>query len=128
MPSIDGVALPGQRIAILDLPSLALATGAGEVHFDFAVGASAGRRRGEPASTEVLIDLKGNGPSGDPLRIRRHLFHPAGQRPLTALGVERPLGLRGEPACPGLHTPEALLDPALTVERMTAIGTTFATV
>ncbi|MEU8308165.1 hypothetical protein AB0C84_31840 [Actinomadura sp. NPDC048955] len=132
VPSIDGVVLPGRRIAILDVPSLALATGASEVHFDFAVGASASRRRGEPASTEVLIDLEGTGPSGAPLRTRRHLFHPAGQRPLTALGialgVERLLGLRGEPVGPGLHTPEALLDPALTVERMTAIGTTFATI
>jgi hypothetical protein len=132
VPSIDGVVLPGQRIATLDVPSLALATGAGEVHFDLAVGASASRRRGQPPSTEVLIDLEGTARSGAPLRTRRHLFHPAGQRPLTALGialgVERLLGLRGEPVGPGLHTPEALLDPAFTVEQMAAIGTAFVAV
>ncbi|MGW7411817.1 hypothetical protein [Streptomyces sp. NPDC054863] len=35
-----------------------------------------------------------------------------------ALGVERLLGLRGEAVTPGIHTPEALLDPACAVERM----------
>jgi hypothetical protein len=43
-------------------------------------------------------------------------------------GVERLLGLRGEPVGPGLHTPEALLDPAFTVEQMAAIGTAFVAV
>ncbi|RJL35612.1 saccharopine dehydrogenase [Bailinhaonella thermotolerans] len=128
VPSADGVALPGQRVATLDVPSLALATGANDVHFDLAVGATASRRRGGPPSAEVLIDLAGTAPSGAPLRTRHHLVHPDGQRPLTALGialgVERLLGLTGEPAGPGLHTPEALLDPAVAVERMTAIGAT----
>ncbi|WP_211370924.1 hypothetical protein [Nonomuraea turkmeniaca] len=43
----------------------------------------------------------------------------------VALGVERLLGLRGEPVPRGIHTPEALLDPAFAVERMADIGTTF---
>ncbi|WP_067462684.1 saccharopine dehydrogenase [Nocardia amamiensis] len=124
---LDGVVLPGQSIAILDVPSLALATGAQNVRFDFAVGESPGRRRGEPASMEVRIDLDGVGPAGAPLRTSRYLIHPAGQRPLTALGValgvERLLGLRGEAVPPGIHTPEALLDPAYAVERMVEIGT-----
>ncbi|MEU0517516.1 hypothetical protein [Streptosporangium sp. NPDC006007] len=46
VPSVDGVVLPGQTIATLDVPSLALATGAPNVRFDFAVGESASRRRG----------------------------------------------------------------------------------
>jgi hypothetical protein len=129
VPSVDGTVLPGQSIAILDVPSLALATGARNVRFDFAVGESAGRRRGEPASAEIRIDLEGTDPAGTPLSTSRHLVHQAGQRPLTALGialgVERLLGLRGEAVSPGIHTPEALLDPAYAAERMAEIGAAF---
>jgi hypothetical protein len=127
--SADGTVLPGQSIPILDVPSLALATGAPNVRFDFAVGESAGRRRGEPASIEIRIDLEGAGPAGAPLSTSRYLVHPAGQRPLTAvgiaLGVERLLGLRGEAVSPGIHTPEALLDPLYAVERLTEMGAAF---
>ncbi|WP_405609754.1 saccharopine dehydrogenase [Streptomyces sp. NBC_01511] len=127
--SADGTVLPGQSIAILDVPSLALATGAPNVRFAFAVGESAGRRRGEPASFEIRIDLEGTGPAGAPLHTSRYLVHPAGQRPLTALGialgVERLLGLRGGAVSPGIHTPEALIDPAYAVERMLETGATF---
>lgn len=127
--STDGTDLPARSIAILDVPSLALATGAPNVRFDFAVGESAGRRRGEPASFEVRIDLGGAGREGAPISTRRYLVHPAGQRPLTAtgiaLGVERLLGLRGEAVPPGIHTPEALLDPAYAVERLAETGATF---
>lgn len=129
VPRADGTVLPGQSIAILDVPSLALATGAPNVRFDFAVGESAGRDRGGPASIEVRIDLEGVGPTGAPLSASRYLLHPGGQRPLTALsialGVERLLGLRGEAAPPGIHSPESLLDPAYAVERMVETGATF---
>ncbi|MEU3601587.1 saccharopine dehydrogenase [Streptomyces sp. NPDC006798] len=127
--SADGTGLPGRSIAVLDVPSLALATDAPNVRFDFAVGESAGRRRGEPASLEVRIDLEGADREGTPISTSRYLVHPAGQRPLTAtgiaLGVERLLGLRGEAVTPGIHTPEALLDPAYAVERMTETGAVF---
>jgi len=129
VPSTDGVRVPGQSIAILDVPSLALATGAPNVRFDFAVGESAGRRRGGPASIEIRIDVEGTGPGGRPRALHRHLVHPEGQRPLTALGialgVERLLGLRGEAVPPGVHTPEALLDPAYAAERLAEIGAEF---
>ncbi|MFI8875647.1 saccharopine dehydrogenase [Streptomyces sp. NPDC055243] len=129
VPSADGGVLPGQSIAVLDVPSLALATGAPNVRFDFAVGESAGRHHGEPASFEARIDLEGVGRKGAPLSTSRYLLHPAGQRPLTALsialGVERLLGLRGEAVPPGIHSPEALLDPAYAVERMVETGATF---
>ncbi|MEV4876539.1 saccharopine dehydrogenase [Streptomyces cyaneofuscatus] len=127
--STDGTDLPGQSIAILDVPSLALATDAPDIRFDFAVGESAGRRRGGPPSFEVRIDLEGADRGGAPLRTSRHLVHPAGQRPLTAtgiaLGVERLLGLHGEPVTPGIYTPEALLDPAYAVDRMAESGAAF---
>ncbi|WP_240805831.1 saccharopine dehydrogenase [Streptomyces sp. BPSDS2] len=125
----DGVVLPGRSIAVLDVPSLALATGAANVRFDMAVGASTARRRGDAASSEIRIDLEGVDPTGAPLSSSRYLVHPAGQRPLTALGialgVERQLGLRGEAVPPGLHTPETLVDPAYAAERMAEIGAVF---
>jgi hypothetical protein len=99
------------------------------VSFDFAVGESAGRRRGEGASLEVRIDLDGTDAAGTPLSRSHYLVHPQGQRPLTALGialgVERLLGLRGEPVPPGIHTPEAILDPAYVIERLAEIGAAF---
>ncbi|WP_231619111.1 hypothetical protein [Nonomuraea sp. SBT364] len=126
--SIDGTVLPAQIVPILDVPSLALATGAANVSFAFAVGESAARRRGEPASTEIRIDLEGVDHAGAPLRTSRYLLHPEGQRPLTglgvALGVERLLGLRGDAVPPGIHTPEALIDPAYAAGRMKEIGAT----
>ncbi|MFE0172233.1 saccharopine dehydrogenase [Streptomyces sp. NPDC059002] len=129
VPSTDGVVLPGQSIAVLDVPSLAIATGAPNVRLAFAVGESAARRRGEHPSIEVRFDLEGVDRAGAPCRTSKYLVHPAGQRPLTALGialgVERLLGLRGEAVPPGLHTPEALIDPAYAVERMVEIGATF---
>ncbi|GAB2669029.1 saccharopine dehydrogenase [Kribbella swartbergensis] len=128
--TLDGTVVPGQRIGIIDVPSLALATGAANVSFDFAVGESAGRRRGEGTSIEVRIDLEGVGSAGEPLSRTHHLLHPEGQRPLTAVGIalgaERLLGLRGEPVAPGIHTPEALLDPAYVVERLTEVGAVFS--
>ncbi|MEW9550189.1 hypothetical protein [Nonomuraea sp. NPDC050783] len=127
--SVDGAVLPGQIVPILDVPSLALATGAPNVRLAFAIGESAGRRRGGPASAEIRIDLEGVDRAGAPLRTSRYLLHPEGQRPLTALGValgvERLLGLRGDPVPPGLHTPEALIDPGYAAERMAEIGATF---
>jgi hypothetical protein len=129
--SIDGTMLPAQSIATLDVPSLALATGAPNVRLNFAVGESASRRRGGPASTEVRIDIEGVDAAGAPRRTSRYLMHPEGQRPLTALGValgvERLLGLRGDAVPAGIHTPEALVDPAYAVERMAEIGATWVT-
>ncbi|MFC3964288.1 saccharopine dehydrogenase [Nocardia jiangsuensis] len=123
---IDGTELPGRSLAFLDVPSIALATGAHDVRFDLAVGESASRRRGEPASTEVRIDIDGTSSTGESLATTHYLVHPEGQRPLTALGValgvERLLGLRGTAAAPGIHTPEGLVDPAYAAERLAEIG------
>ncbi|WP_228000731.1 saccharopine dehydrogenase [Nocardia australiensis] len=127
--SLDGTAVTGQSIPTLDVPGLAFATGAPNVEFAFAVGESAGSRRGEGPSVEVRIALEGVGPAGAPLRVDRYVVHPGGQRPLTslglALGIERLLGLRGNVVAPGIYTPEALLDPAHVVEQLAEVGTTF---
>ncbi len=124
----DGTVLPAQSVPILDVPSLAFATGAPNVRFDYALGESTGRRRGAAPSLEMRIDVEGADAAGAPLRTGRYLIHPAGQRPLTALGialgVERLLGLRGDAVPPGIHTPEALIDPAHAAGRMKEIGAT----
>jgi hypothetical protein len=125
----DGSVHPAQSLAILDVTSLALATGAANVRFDMAVGESAGRRTGGQASVEVRIDLEGTDQAGDAHRTTRYLSHSAGQRPLTALGitlgVESLLGLDGTRAAPGLHTPESLIDPSYAVQRLLELGATF---
>ncbi|MFD3701545.1 hypothetical protein ACFWUP_00205 [Nocardia sp. NPDC058658] len=88
------------------------------------------RRRGEPASLEIRIDLDGTDHAGDHLDRTHHLVHPAGQRPMTALGIalgaERLLGLNGTPPTPGIHTPESLIDPNYAVERMREVGAKFS--
>ncbi|WP_069159840.1 saccharopine dehydrogenase [Nocardia altamirensis] len=127
--TVDGADQPAQYIAILDVTSMALATAAPNVSFAFAIGESAGRRGGGPASVEVRIDLEGTTPAGAALTTTRTFVHAEGQRPITALGValgvERLLGLRGEPVAPGIHTPESLLDPAYVVKQMAEIGIVF---
>ncbi|TWF77621.1 hypothetical protein FHX44_113533 [Pseudonocardia hierapolitana] len=125
----DGTVLPAQSVPILDVPSLALATGAPNVRFDYALGESTGRRHGGAPSLEVRIDIEGADAAGAPNRVSRYLVHPDGQRPLTslgvALGVERLIGLRDERPRPGIHTPESLIDPAYAVERLTEVGASF---
>ena len=125
----DGTVVPAQSVPILDVPSLAHATGAPDVRFDYAIGESAGRRRGGTPSIEIRIDVEGVDAAGAPLRTSRNLVHPDGQRPLTALGValgvERLLGLRGEAPAPGIHTPESLIDPGYAAERLSEVGASF---
>jgi hypothetical protein len=129
MRASDGTVLPAQSVPILDVPSLAFATGAPNVRFDYALGESTGRRHGGAPSLEMRIDVEGADAAGAPLRTSRYLVHPDGQRPLTALGialgVERLLGLRGGVVPPGIHTPESLLDPVYAIERLTELGASF---
>ncbi|MFE1591177.1 saccharopine dehydrogenase [Nocardia sp. NPDC058705] len=128
--TVDGTAILGQSIPVLDVPSLALATGAPNVRVDFAVGETPSRRRGEPASLEIRIDLDGTDQTGDRLHRTHHLVHPVGQRSLTALGIalgaERLLGLNGTPPTPGVHMPESLIDLEYAVGRLREVGATFS--
>ncbi|WP_395674563.1 hypothetical protein [Inquilinus sp.] len=126
--SVDGVELPAQAYSPMDVASLAAATDARSIRLDLAYSQSASRRRGEPFSTEIVIELAGERIDGTAGRSRHELVHPEGQAPLTALfiasAVERLLGLAGgPPAAPGLHLPEMLLDPAGMVRRLEEFGT-----
>ncbi|WP_344150661.1 saccharopine dehydrogenase [Kribbella yunnanensis] len=118
---LDGTTLPGQYVGILDVPSLALATGAPNVRFAFAMGESTGRRHQGTPSHDVRIRLS------TASRTTTHNFtHPGGQRPVTAagiaLGVERLLTLQGTPVAPGIHSPESLINPTHALTRLQSTG------
>ncbi|WP_310391370.1 hypothetical protein [Hymenobacter sp.] len=125
--AVDGTEMAAVAFSPYDVVGLANATGAPNVQFHLALGVSSTRRRGEPLSTEILIELTGEDPAGRPLRTRHAVVHPAGQMPLTGLGVamvlERLLGLDGKPSTPaGLYFPYQLLDPTAYLARLAQIG------
>lgn len=125
--AVDGTEMEATAFSPYDVVGLATATGAPDVDFNLAIGVSSTRRRGEPISTEIVIDLAGKGHSGRPLRTRHAVVHPHGQMPLTGLGVamslERLVGLDGEPPTrPGLYFPYQLLDPARYFARLSQAG------
>lgn len=124
---VDGVEIEARAYSPLDVLSLASATDARSVRFDLIYGQSASRRRGERFSTEIVIEIEGEAPSGNRARRRWDLVHPDGQAPVTALcvalAIERLLGLAGgPPARAGLYLPEVLIDPAYVVRRLEEFG------
>lgn len=126
--TVDGAELKGQAFPILDTMSIAAATDARSVRFDLVLGETATRRRGEPFSTEIVIELEGMRKDGSRGRSRHELVHPEGQAPMTAVGVavavERLLGLAGgERVAPGLYHPNVLIEPAHMLERLVSFGT-----
>lgn len=125
--AVDGTDMAATAFSPYDVVGLATATGAPNVQFNLALGVSSSRRRGEPLSTEILIELSGEDPTGQPLRTRHAVVHPAGQMPLTGLGVamllERLLSLDGQPAVPaGLYFPYQLLDSVAYLARLDQMG------
>ncbi|WP_438022135.1 saccharopine dehydrogenase NADP-binding domain-containing protein [Sorangium sp. So ce233] len=126
--TVDGTEVKGQAYAVLDPMSIAAATDARSVRFDLVLGETATRRRGEPFSTEIVIELEGVRKDGTRGRSRHELMHPEGQAPMTAVSVaaavERLLGLTGgERVAPGLYHPDTLIDPEHMLDRLAAFGT-----
>jgi hypothetical protein len=126
-PAVDGTRMEASGFSSIDVVGLATVTGAPSVQFNIATGVSSSRRRGEPMSTEIVIELAGEDHAGRPLRTRHAIVHHEGSAPLTGLGVsmilERLLGLDGNPATPpGLYFPYQLLDPATYFARLEQIG------
>jgi hypothetical protein len=123
----DGMETEASAFSVNDVIGLAAATQASNIEFHLAVGTSSTRRRGEPFSTEIIIELSGQDRAGQSLRTRHAVVHPEGQMPLTALGValllERLLGLDGKsPVPPGLYLPYQLLEPEAYFARFHRIG------
>lgn len=128
----SGASFDAMPMGVLDVASLAAATGAASVRFDLGVGESQGTRNGQLASHEIYIEIAGVGADGASLICRVTVSDPQGQAHLTALGVvvalERVLGLDGQPpAAPGLHSIETLLDPAEAVARYQRAGVRIVT-
>lgn len=125
--AVDGTPIEGSGFSSIDVTGLAAATGAPNVQFNMAIGVSSTRRQGGAMSTEVIIELVGEGLKGETLRTRHALIHPAGAAPLTGLSVamllERLLGLDGQPpTAPGLYFPYQLLDAAAYLKRLEQEG------
>lgn len=125
--AVDGTEVEAAALSPNDVLALANATGAANVRFDLAVAVSSSRRRGEPMSTEIVIELAGEDHAGRPLRTRHAVVHPQGQMPLTGLGValvlERLIGLDGKPPTPpGLYFPYQLLEPTHYFARLEQAG------
>lgn len=124
--SVDGTAHAGEAVGLMDVLSLS-STAAASIRVDFAEGITASRRRGEPASHEVMIDIVGERADGASGRFRYALVDPEGYAALSARGVvvviERLLGLAGgPPPGPGLYLPEMLVDPAHLVDTLQRLG------
>ena len=125
--AVDGTQMEATGFSSVDVVSLATVTGAANIQFDIATGVSSTRRRGEPFSTEIVIELAGEDHAGRPLRTRHAVVHPEGAVPLTGMGVamvlERLTGLDGKPAAPaGLYFPYQLLEPTAYLARLKQIG------
>lgn len=126
--AVDGRELTGQGYSLLDVLSLATATGARSIRSVFALGESSSRRRGEPFSTEIILEITGTRSDGTSATVRQELVHPQGQAPITAVGVavgvERLLGLAGGPPVPpGLYLPHVILEPEHLLGRLVEFGT-----
>lgn len=125
--AIDGVEMNASALSPYDVLGLATATGARDVRFDLALGTSSSRRAAQPLSTEIIIELAGEGHDGRTRQSRHAVIHPGGQMPPTGLGVamtlERLVGLGDRPPIePGLYFPHQLLDPAEYLRRFASTG------
>jgi len=127
--AVDGTEIEAAGFSSIDVVGLAAATGAPNVQFNLATAVSSSRRQGRPKSTEIIIELVGEDPKGEPLQTRHALIHPEGAASLTGLSVamivERLIGLDGQsPTPPGLYFPYQLLDATAYLERLKQEGGT----
>jgi hypothetical protein len=125
--AVDGTKMEVSAFSDFDIVGLATTTGAPNVQFNLSTGVSSTRRRREPMSTEIFIELARENRAGRPLRARHAVVHPEGQIPMTGLRVamilERLLGLDGKPATPpGLYFPYKLLGLTAYLDRLKQIG------
>jgi hypothetical protein len=127
--AVDGTRFDAQLFGNLDVLSLSSATNAPDVGFQFAVGETSSRRRGERFSHEIFIEMAGLSRDGHERHARRSLVHPDGQAPMTALcvslAIENMLGLGDrKKLSPGLYLPHAVSNPAQVIGALREIGAT----
>jgi len=125
--AVDGTEMEASALSPNDVLGLSTVLDIPNVQFNLAIGESSSRRRGEPVSTEIIIELEGEDHAGQALRTRHAIVHPKGQMPLTGLGValilERLAGLDGRPApLPGLYFPFQLLETSAYFDRLRQAG------
>lgn len=124
--ALDGTRMPAEVFSPYDVLVLANETRARDVEFRLAVGESSSRRRGEPLSTEIIVEMSGTDNAGQGLEVRQAVVHPEGQMPLTGLGVamvmERLAGLQGVAVGAGLYFPFQLIAPETYQRRLTSMG------
>ncbi|PUA39669.1 hypothetical protein C8Z91_09625 [Paenibacillus elgii] len=123
----DGSCLEGLPMGLLDVPSLAAATHAPNIRFDFIQGESIGTKTGGQASQDLYIEIEGILKSGLPGKQRTIVSDPKGQAHLTALGVlvviEHILGLDGkQTARGGVYLPETLVSIDAAIARFEQFG------
>jgi hypothetical protein len=111
----DGTRFHCQPVDVLDVPSVALATGARDVSFAIGVGESLGRRKGSSPSHELHIEASGTQTDGTSASLVRIVSAPRGQGWLTGHTIGqaacRLLDLDGHgPSPSGPVWPETLLD------------------
>ncbi|WAS93479.1 hypothetical protein [Nannocystis punicea] len=120
---VTGVKRQGQALPLLDVVSLAAATDAKSLRVDFAARESTG----QGPSTELIVEIAGEGHDGERKQVRVELVDDDVYARLSAhgaaLATERLLGLTGEPApAPGLYHPESLLEPGQVLRRLQELG------
>jgi len=123
----DGSYLDGFPMGLLDVPSLAAATHAQNVRFDFIQGESIGTKTKGQASQDLYIEIEGIQQPGHSVKQRTIVSDPMGQAHLTALGVlvaiERILGLDGKPVeAGGVYLPETLVSIDAAIARFEQFG------
>ncbi len=124
LQAVDGVVHPSRGYSLLDVVSLAAASGARNVAFDVAVRSA---RPDHQPSHEIVIDIDGTpvDHADTPRRFaivdRAHHARLSGHG--AALALTHAAGL-GESAAapPGLHLPETLIDPSDAVAHLRAAG------
>jgi hypothetical protein len=127
--SASGAPVEVQGLSVLDTLSLAAASDARSVRFDFGMAAAGGAGADGQVAHEMIIEIEGERQDGGKGRVRLDISAPQGTSGLTALGValgvERLLGLAGgAPVAPGLYYPELIIDPQHAIERLQAFGGT----
>ena len=75
---------------------------------------------------EILYDIEGILPNGEPARLKAQLSHPKGQSYLTAIGVaiaiETMTGAIGQQPNNGIYLPSGLLSSEHVIDRLKQAG------